>query len=219
MSTSNFPDINKIHFEANNLRKTFDRKLIFKDVSFSLSGGSSLAITGKNGSGKSTLVKILAYIISQSSGELSMKLDDKVIDKKDYYKHIGLMSPYLNLYDEFTAYENLLYTSQIRRIGKNRIDDILNTIGLYNRRNDLLKIYSSGMKQRMKLAFAIIHNPSVLLLDEPTSNFDAEGVKLVESIAEQYKKDKVLIIATNDEHDKSLCESEVNLNLKKDQIC
>jgi heme exporter protein A len=216
LNTLNSSDNYKIHFEAQNLHKTFDRKLIFKDVSFSLTNGSSLAVTGKNGSGKSTLIKILAYIISQSSGELNLKINESIIDRQNYYRYIGMMSPYMNLYDEFTAYENLLYTSKIRGMGKECIDNVLNKIGLYNRRNDLLKIYSSGMKQRLKLAFSIIHNPLILLLDEPTSNLDTEGIKLVESVTEIFKKDKILIIATNDEHEKSLCESELNLNLKKD---
>ena len=89
---------------------------------------------------------------------------------------------------------------------------MLNRVGLFNRRNDLLKIYSSGMKQRLRLAFAILHNPGILLLDEPASNLDLEGVGVVDEIANEYKKDKILIIATNDAHEKSLCASEINLN-------
>ncbi len=89
---------------------------------------------------------------------------------------------------------------------------------MWERRNDVLKIYSSGMKQRIKIAFAIMHNPLILLFDEPTSNLDAEGVKLVDDIADEQKRDKILIIATNDEHERSLCESEINLNTKKDVV-
>jgi ABC-type multidrug transport system ATPase subunit len=68
------------------------------------------------------------------------------------------------------------------------------------------------MKQRLKLAFSIIHNPLILMLDEPTSNLDAEGIKVVDNIAEEYKHERILIIATNDEHERSLCKSDINLN-------
>jgi heme exporter protein A len=85
-------------------------------------------------------------------------------------------------------------------------------VGLFERRNDLLKIYSSGMKQRLKIAFAILHKPEILLLDEPTTNLDSEGISIVDEIANEFKKDRILIIATNDPHEKSLCEQEINLD-------
>jgi heme exporter protein A len=85
-------------------------------------------------------------------------------------------------------------------------------VGLYDRRNDTVKIYSSGMKQRLKVAFAIMHQPWILLLDEPTSNLDAQGVKIIERLCEEYKNQNILIIATNDEHERSLCENEINLD-------
>jgi ABC-type multidrug transport system ATPase subunit len=116
------------------------------------------------------------------------------------------------LYDEFSGYENLKIISEIRGIPDTNIEPVLKRIGLWERRNDLLKIYSSGMKQRLKIAFSIIHEPLILFFDEPTSNLDAEGVKLVDSIAEEYKSKNILIIATNDEHERLLCSKEINLN-------
>jgi ABC-type multidrug transport system ATPase subunit len=128
------------------------------------------------------------------------------------YDHIGFVSPYLNLYDEFTGAENLKIASAIRGISGDNADSVLKRVGLFERRHDLLKIYSSGMKQRLKIAFSIFHDPQILLLDEPTSNLDLEGVSVVDDIAGEYKKDRILIIATNDAHEKSLCDSEINLN-------
>ena len=202
----------KITLKAVNLTRKFDRRPIFKDVNFELTMGSATAITGRNGSGKSTLIKIIANLLIQSSGELNLYSGTEKIKKENIYKYIGFVSPYLNLYDEFTGFENLKIISDIRGWGHDNIDSALTRVGLIHRKNDLLKIYSSGMKQRLKIAFAILHNPKVLLLDEPTSNLDLDGISVVDDIANEYKKDRILIIATNDAHERSLCNSEINLN-------
>jgi heme exporter protein A len=201
-----------IELTAKNLSKKFDRKTIFDNINFSLTRGSSTAITGKNGSGKSTLIKIIANLLTETSGELNLFIKGSKQKKEVVYKYIGFVSPYLNLYDEFTGYENLKLVADIRGMGYENIDPVLKRVGLYPRRNDQLKIYSSGMKQRLKIAFSILHNPEVLLLDEPTSNLDLEGVGVIDDIANEYKKDRILIIATNDAHERSLCENEINLN-------
>lgn len=202
----------EIELYAKDLTKKFDRKAIFENINFSLKRGSATAITGRNGSGKSTLIKIIANLLSETSGELNLFLGGEKQKKETLYKFLGFVSPYLNLYDEFTGYENLKLVSDIRGIGYENIDTVLKRVGLYPRRNDQLKIYSSGMKQRLKVAFSILHNPEVLLLDEPTSNLDLEGVGVIDDIANEYKKDRILIIATNDAHERSLCDSEINLN-------
>ena len=204
----------KISLEISNLRKEFDRRPVFRNLDFSLTNSDSIAITGRNGSGKSTLIKVLANVYTQTSGNIELSLNGKSIERQHYYKYLGFVSPYLNLYDEFTGYENLHFVSKVRGLKRNGIDDVLARVGLYERRHDLVKIYSSGMKQRLKIAFSIIHNPLILMLDEPTSNLDAEGIKTVDSIAEEYKNGKILIIATNDEHEKNLCKGEINLNLQ-----
>lgn len=201
-----------ITLHAENLTKKFSRKIIFENISFQLAGGSSTAITGRNGSGKSTLIKIIANLLLETSGKLTLTVNNEEIKKENIYRYIGFVSPYLNLYDEFSGHENLKIISDIRGYGHENIDTSLKRVGLYERRNDPLKIYSSGMKQRLKLAFATMHNPHILLLDEPTTNLDIDGVGIVDDIANEYKKDRILIIATNDAHERSLCENEINLN-------
>ncbi len=201
-----------IMLKAVNLTRKFDRKVIFENVNFELTPGSATAITGRNGSGKSTLIKIIANLLIQSSGELNLFDGGEKVKKENVFRYIGFVSPYLNLYDEFTGYENLKIISDIRGSGHSNIDNVLKRVGLYNRRNDLLKIYSSGMKQRLKIAFAILHEPQIMLLDEPTSNLDLEGISVVDDIANEYKRDRILIIATNDAHERSLCGNEINLN-------
>ena len=113
---------------AESVNKTFGRRLIFKDISFKLSSSTIFGIAGPNGSGKSTLVKIIANIISPSSGKLFHSFNGNEIKPEKLHNHIGLVSPYLVLYDEFTAYENLNYFSEIRGISfnKKKVDDLLN---------------------------------------------------------------------------------------------
>lgn len=205
-------DSAKISLEVSNLRKDFDRRPIFKNLNFTLSNSDSLAITGKNGSGKSTLIKVLANTYTQTQGHVNFSIDGNPIERQHFYKYIGFVSPYLNLYDEFSGYENLHFVTNLRGLKTGIIDEVLKRAGLFERRHDLVKIYSSGMKQRLKLAFAIIHNPLILMLDEPTSNLDAEGIRVVDNIAEEYKLERILIIATNDEHERNLCQKDINLS-------
>jgi len=121
---------------ADSVNKTFGRRLIFKDIRFKLNSSTIFGISGPNGSGKSTLVKIIANIISPSSGKLTHNFNGSEIKPEKLHNHIGLVSPYLVLYDEFTAYENLNYFSEIRGISfnKGRVDDLLNKFLLYNRK-------------------------------------------------------------------------------------
>lgn len=210
--TSEIQSNKGILLKAVDLSRKFDRRPIFKNVNFELRPGSATAITGRNGSGKSTLIKIIANLLIQSSGTIDLYDGNEKIKRESVYRYMGFVSPYLNLYDEFSGYENLKIISDIRGSGHGNIDNVLKRVGLFNRRNDLLKIYSSGMKQRLKIAFAILHEPQILLLDEPTSNLDLEGISVVDDIANEYKKDRILIIATNDAHERSLCDREISIN-------
>jgi len=204
----------KISIEVNKLKKVFGRRLIFKEVDFSLSESQSLIITGKNGSGKSTLVKILAGVLSNTSGSVRIKIDDKEIDNEKYFEIIGLVSPYLVLYDEFSAYENLELFARTRGVDvhKEKIESILNDVGLLDRKRDLYRTFSSGMKQRMKYASAILYEPSILFIDEPTSNLDRPGKEYVQNLVDRFRKDRILIIATNENEDFRFGDQIMNLD-------
>jgi len=196
------------------IRKSFGRLLVFDSINFELINGSSLAIAGKNGSGKSTLVKIIAGLLSPSSGEVIYQVDGREIDKLDWFKFVGFVAPYLQLYDEFTGYENLEILAKIRGLKsyEAKIKNVLERVNLYSRRDDLVRGYSSGMKQRLKYACALLHEPIVLILDEPTSNLDSEGVEMVWAIAEEQKKNGILIVATNEPEELKMCDEVINLD-------
>lgn len=194
-----------------NLTKSFGRRLIFKNINEVFNSGNIYGFAGSNGSGKSTLAKIVAGIISPTSGKVIHSINGKIINSDNIHEHLGFVSPYLVLYDEFTAEENIVHSLKIRglAIDEERINFHFNNFNLYDRKNDLLKGYSSGMKQRVKFIFALAHNPSILIFDEPTSNLDANGKDTVYRIVETESKTKLVILASNEESDLSLCKSNI----------
>lgn len=205
----------KVEINCEDLSKTFSGKTIFKNLSFKISSSQSITITGKNGSGKSTLIKLIANLIHASGGKISIEENQKEILRDNWFKKTGLLSPYLNLYDELTASENLEFFYRLKTEKKifpeNEISSLLKRVNLYEKRNEPLKNYSSGMKQKLKLAFALLTDPPILLLDEPLTNLDKDGVDLVYEICREQKEKGILILATNNEEDKELCERTLNI--------
>ncbi|MCX6174757.1 MAG: ABC transporter ATP-binding protein [Ignavibacteriales bacterium] len=199
--------------ELNNLVKYFGRRLIFDGINFSFSSQHIYGISGPNGSGKSTLVKIIANLISPTRGKVIHKNNLKEVESVKLHNHIGFVSPYLFLYDEFTAEENLLHFSNIRRISfdKERSDYLLNELKLIDRKNDLVRGYSSGMKQRLKFIFALLHKPSLIILDEPTSNLDNLGKEKVYELIKKEAENNLVIIASNEDSDIALCSQVIEL--------
>lgn len=203
----------KYSVEISNLVKYFGRRLIFDGINYSFNAGHVYGISGPNGSGKSTFVKIISCLISPTKGNVTHLINGKKIEEEDLHNHLGFVSPYLFLYDEFTAEENLAHISKIRGIkfNKDRSDFLLSELNLYERRGDLLRGFSSGMKQRLKFAFALLHEPHLLLLDEPTSNLDNSGKEKVYEFIKSEGKTKVILIASNEDADLATCESILDL--------
>jgi heme exporter protein A len=183
--------------------KYFGEKKIFTNLSFEVSSGKSVAIIGPNGSGKTTLLRIISGLINPTQGAVSYFENGEKLDRKKIFSRLGLVGPYLELYDELTAMENLRFFAKMKRLpdSDNKINNLLEKMHLAGRESDLVKNYSSGMKQRLKYVFALMSEPEILLLDEPTSNLDKEGINTVFEIMESQKSKNILIIATNDEAD------------------
>jgi len=192
-----------------NVTKIFGRRLIFKELNYSFSSSNIYGIVGKNGSGKSTLSKIISGLITPTKGKAIHKVDDKTISAEKLHNHLGFVSPYLSLYDEFSAEENINHIAKIRGLAydQERFNFLMNEFNLFSRKGDLLKGYSSGMKQRIKFIFALYHKPQLMVFDEPTSNLDNEGKNSVYKIIEQQGKDNCIIIASNEKSDIELCQS------------
>jgi heme exporter protein A len=190
--------------------------VVFENISFEVKQGEVLSIIGPNGSGKSTVSKIICGVLTPTAGEVSLVDDARkvMIGRDEIYMFVGFVAPYLELYGEFTAFENLMIemrarklltrNSQVAKGSSEKALEILKFVGLFNRRNDRVKGFSSGMKQRLKYAAALIHEPSVLVLDEPMSNLDDAGRTMVLSLVENFRKDKIVVIATNDNEEAAL---------------
>lgn len=194
----------KLTFKSENIAKLYNRRVILEHVSFSLIEGTAFAITGKNGSGKSTLIKILCGVLSPTRGTIEFSVDGTKIQYPDYYPHIGLVSPYLNMYEEFTAEENLSFIAKVRNLDSqwnSRSEMLLKEFGIYDHRKKEVRYYSSGMKQRLKYCAALLHQPSLLVLDEPSSNLDLHGIGAVRKFMQLQKDHGILIFATNDADD------------------
>ncbi|UCH64774.1 MAG: ABC transporter ATP-binding protein [Ignavibacterium sp.] len=198
---------------AIDLNMTFGRRLIFNGINFSFDEKGIYGISGPNGSGKSTLVKIMAGLLTPSKGKIIHKSSDKEIIPEKLHNYIGFVSPYLVLYEEFSAWENLIYYEKIRGILLDRdlVKELLKRFLLYNRRDDLIKTYSSGMKQRMKFVFALIHKPQLLILDEPTSNLDEEGKASAYDLIKAKAEKSIVVIASNEQTDLDLCSETLDL--------
>ena len=191
----------------------FGRRLIFKNINFNWSDKGIFGISGPNGSGKSTLVKIVAGLIAASSGKIIHKNSDGEIIPEKLHNYIGFVSPYLVLYEEFSAWENLKIFAKIRGVNfdDQKVIYYLTQFLLENRKNDLVKTYSSGMKQRLKFIFALMHSPDVLIFDEPTSNLDEEGKKVVYNIVHEEGRSRIVVIASNEERDLAMCQEKILL--------
>jgi len=204
----------KFALEVSNLSKVFGRKALFENISFVVNEKHSFAITGKNGSGKSTLVKILCGLLSASRGSIAYTVDDRSIKLEELYSHIGLVSPYLNMYDEFTGEENLQLFMKIRgmKVNNEAVKNLLKEFNIFEHRKKEVRYYSSGMKQRLKYCSALLHKPAALYLDEPTANLDEQGIAIVREVMKKQKENGALIFATNETEDLKYADSSVNLD-------
>jgi heme exporter protein A len=185
---------------AENVEKKFNHRHVIKGINFQLEEADSLVVTGANGTGKTTLVRMISGLLSPSSGKIEYFLDGQQISRESVYSRIGLVGPYLQLYKDLTAWENLAFFAKARhgKVDADRILDLMEYVGLAGREHDELKTYSSGMLQRIKYVAALYHDPDILILDEPTANLDEVGKHLVYDIIEKHKQQHIVIIATNE---------------------
>ncbi|MEN9319822.1 MAG: hypothetical protein RLZZ309_809 [Bacteroidota bacterium] len=194
--------------------KRFNKEWIFSNLNFSFTTGQHYALIGNNGSGKSTLLQIIAGYIGLTKGEIHWtNTAGDAIDSANVFRHISIAAPYLELVEEFTALEQIAFHQQFKPLqnGLSPIE-LLEKIGLSNAANKQIRNFSSGMKQRLKLALAIFDQAPILLLDEPCSNLDQEGIQTYHQLMQAYAMHKLIIVASNDPQEYKFCSQQVSLS-------
>ena len=190
-----------------NAGKRFNREWIFRNLSCEFGSGNAYAITGPNGSGKSTLLQIIGGSMVVSEGQVNYEVPEEQV-----YRHISITAPYLEVIEEMTAREFLHFHSQFKSfLPSLSVNTILEKVGLLNAANKQIRYYSSGMKQRIKLAQAIFSDVSCVLLDEPCTNLDAEGITLYQRLIDGFCKGRLVIVSSNDEQEYGFCNERLNI--------
>ena len=186
--------------DVSNLRKTFDTIEALKGISFNIQQGECYGLLGPNGAGKTTTISILSTIIKPDEGEVNIAGYDLKKNPLDCKKNIGVVTQEIGLYNELSAYDNLLFWGNLYNVSKSelkkRIDESLKLLGLSDRKNDKVKTYSGGMKRRINIATALLHKPKVLLMDEPTVGIDPQSRNLIFEVLEKLRKEGITIVYT-----------------------
>jgi len=189
-----------MRLEIEDISKSYNKKRVFTNISWQLGKGAIHVVTGPNGSGKSTLLRLLSGLEKPTSGRILYLIGDIIAAPQDARQMIGLVSAEINLYAHLTPAENLNLFSRLRgfKRSQKKIETMLQQVQLQNEMERPVATFSSGMKQRLKLAYALLHQPYFLFLDEPTSNLDQEGKELVAGIIEDQAARGVVLLATNE---------------------
>lgn len=187
--------------------KRFNRDWIFRHFTYEFIAGGSYAITGPNGSGKSTLLQVIAGAIGASEGKVEYALADENI-----YQHISIAAPYLDVIEEMTVTEFLRFHSTFKSfLAGFTIEKIIAAVGLEQTALKQIRYYSSGMKQRVKLAQAIFSDVPCVLLDEPCTNLDSAGIELYQQLIADYCRDRLVIVSSNDEQEYFFCKKRIDV--------
>jgi len=186
--------------ELQGLSKRYGRLRVFQGLTAEVRSGQVLVVAGPNGSGKSTLLRIIAGLTHPTAGQVCLFRDGRLLSPEERRRQTGLVAVDVALYGELTAWENLSFFARVRGLGLSPEEGeaLLAGVGLAGRGDDLVQNYSSGMRQRLKYACALLHRPGLLLLDEPGANLDEAGRAIVEAIIARQRQNGLVVLATND---------------------
>ena len=189
---------NTITINVTNAGKKFGREWIFRKVDLRIGPGEKVVILGLNGSGKSTLLQALTGYLSLNEGTVTYSDTDTILSADNMYKSISLASPYLELVEDFSLREQIEHVSLFKPFLKQlSIEQVIELSGLSAHHSKFIRLFSSGMKQRLKLTLAILADTPVLFLDEPTTNLDATVVSWYKELIADYAMHKTIVVCSN----------------------
>lgn len=192
--------------------KRFNRDWIFRHFTYQFETGSSYAITGHNGSGKSTLLQVLSGSMMINEGKINWTTGNGQQATDTVYSEVSICAPYLEVIEEMTLTEFLEFHSSFKPFLPGITSQlIIDKLGLAKAAGKQIRYYSSGMKQRVKLAQCIFSATSIVLLDEPCTNLDADGIALYHSLINDFCKDRLVIVSSNDETEYSFCKEKISM--------
>lgn len=200
---------------AQHIEKRFIGKAIFRNINFTITPDEPLAILGVNGSGKSTLLKIIAGMISPDKGSVNFfDNTQKKIPQEKIYKHIAFVAAYTEIIEEFSLEEMLLFqASFVSPVHNMSVSQIIEILRMGKHKHKMLKKFSSGMKQKVKIALAVLFSKDILLLDEPCTNMDNENSNWYNELLQKYLNNRLLIVCSNKNSDEySACKQTVALD-------
>jgi|SRR5690606_9916669 len=187
--------------------RRFNRDWVFQHVDYRFVAGERYAILGPNGSGKSTLLQVVSSALTPSAGHIAYHRDGKAVDPDRIYQYLSIAAPYLELIEEFTLAEQIRFHF-MHKAFLNGFDEqsLMEFLRLAHARDKQLRYFSSGMKQRVKLGLACCADAPIVLLDEPTSNLDEEGIAWYLQLVEQTSADRLLLVCSNQEREYGFCD-------------
>jgi len=194
-----------MHITLSKISRKYNYEWIFRDVDFEFEEGNAYAILGSNGSGKSTLLQIISGHLHPSGGTISYSHNNQEVLVDNFFRHVTFSGPYLELIEEFTLEEMLIFHSHFRNFRNGMdVNAVMEATGLIRNRNKPIKYFSSGMKQRVRLAIALLTESEVVLLDEPAANLDRKAIEWYRNLVAENHKDRIIIVCSNsqsEEHD------------------
>jgi len=195
------------------ISKKFNYEWIFREVDYTFESGNAYVILGSNGSGKSTLMQIVAGNLLPTSGKINFIDGTAEISQDFIYRKVSISAPYLELIEEFTLPEILQFHRKFKPFRDNLDNDqIIEITGLSRVKNKPIRYFSSGMKQRVKLSLSILSDTKVVLLDEPASNLDKQGVEWYQKLVGLNSHDRIFIVCSNSQnHEYSFCKHELQI--------
>lgn len=201
-----------MRIKLKNIGKRYRQEWIFRGIDYTFEAGKKYAILGHNGSGKSTFTRILTGHLTPTKGKIKFTLNDQKVSVEDIYKYLSLAAPYVDVIEEFTLTEAINFHQKFKPFSPGVTQEtILKLLNLNNAENKEIRNFSSGMKQRLKLALAICSDTPLLFLDEPTTNLDKQGTQWYRDLIQNYSKGKTVIIASNVTEDFDFCDAQIEI--------